>query len=281
MPIARNLGRLLSLVLLTPLLSAGGCIFVHVERHPSATHTRSHSMTFEDFSNQPLNVKTENGSIDVTQWDGDDVQIEAVIRSATQERAGITHPLAHRDEKGLHIGVEWAEGERYEAEGCSFLVKVPSASMLDLNSSNGSITARGLACPVTADTSNANVIISDAVGAVDVDTSDGSITLHDVSGPVEADTSNAQVSVTLADGCTHPIFVHTSNGAIHLSVPDDYVGLVSASTSNGSVLASTHASSMTSHGSKNNQVIRLGGAGDSAQHSKISTSNASIIVMAR
>lgn len=281
MSVTRNLGRLIGLVLLTPLLSAGGCIIVHVEKHSTAPHTRSHTLTFEDFSNQPLNVKTQNGSIDVTQWDGADVQIEAVIRSATEERAGISHPLAHRDENGLHIGVQWAEGERYGAEGCSFVVKVPSASMLDLNSSNGSITARGLACPVTADTSNASIVISDAVGAVNVDTSNGSVMLHNVSGPVEADTSNAQVSVTLADGCTHPIFVHTSNGAIHLSVPDDYVGLVTASTSNGTVLASTHASSMSSHGSRNNQVIRLGGAGDDAQHSKISTSNASITVLAR
>ncbi len=177
-----------------------------------------------------IEVATDNGSIEICQTDRTDVEIHADFRATTQERLDAASIQAQRTEDGtLRITIDWPDGRRRNAEGCSFEIAVPDAVGVELSSSNGSLTVRGLSGTAELHTSNGKVDVEDHAGPIEVHTSNGAIQSRQVAGEIDARTSNGPIDVTDAPAA---VTAHTSNAAITIRKAD---GNVDATTSNGRI----------------------------------------------
>ena len=225
------------------------------------------------FMSQPgaaLEVDTFNGAVRIERGGQEQIEISAKIRSTTQERLAATQvSVDYGSDNVVRIGVDWPIGMREKRESCSFVILVPQASGVDVETSNGRIEVMGMAGDAKVRTSNGRIEVKDHDGPVDAKTSNGRITVTDANGLVHARTSNGRITVTRPGG---PVDVETSNGAITLTVPSDFGGVITCDTSNGSIKGDmpTHATVIKS--GKGYMQADLG----EGHGAKLNTSNGSI-----
>ena len=208
----------------------------------------------------PLDVRTRNGALDIAaDASVTEVSIEASVRCGGQTQAEADERLAAttlevlRGDGNVLVIQPIFPQPRRSADAASFVVRLPDAQGIKLDTSNGAITVSGLGGSLVAatsngrievrdhtgsarlDSSNGAIVVERHAGSLVVDTSNGAIRLTDIAGSVEADTSNGGIVVSMADGQTGPVHLDSSNGGIRLEVGPAYTGEVVMSTSNGSV----------------------------------------------
>ena len=256
-------------------LPLAGCISVSTSGCSNmATVQSAGSMKVPHQSNQALRVSGDNGEISISQSSGTEVAIDATIKAQTQERADAVQVIAERGATGeLHVYTKWPEGKRRNNEGCSFVISVPDASKLAINTSNGRITVNGLAGEADLRTSNGKIIAENFSGNVRAESSNGSIELTNVLG-AHADTSNGRIEVALKDGAAGPVDLESSNGGITLRVASTFAGDVDCKTSNGGVNCDV-ASAQTISKNRSRATFRFGTGGAT---STLRTSNGGIQV---
>jgi len=162
-----------------------------------------------------------NGGVEVEGWDRDSVDVQANIgvTARTEEDAA---EIARAITVELKDGVLSADGpasRRGASWWVSFDVRVPRATNLDVESSNGPVSVAAVR------------------GRMDLRTSNGPLTLSDVAGEVRGRTSNGPVYVRLAGSRWEGegLDVSTSNGPIDLIVPADYAAHLVTGTVNGPI----------------------------------------------
>lgn len=236
----------------------------------------------------PVNIITENGSVDLARAEISDVQITAHLRAQSQERLDAASIAVVRAETGLlTVSVDWPGGLRRGNEGCDFEIRLPDAVGVDIDSSNGRIAIAGLAGPaeletsnggiditahqgeVRAHTSNGNVDAEDIKGDVKARSTNGAITLKGISGKADVSTSNGQIEIHLDDSSPGPVFADTSNGSISVTLGSAFAGRVTMRTSNGEIKVSGAEAS----GGKHNKSVVVGSGG---VESVLKTSNGRI-----
>lgn len=236
----------------------------------------------------PVSIVTENGSVDLARADISDVQITAHLRAQTQERLDATSVAVVRDAAGLlTISVDWPADLRRGNEGCDFEVRLPDASGVTVDSSNGRITLAGLAGPavlgtsngaidvtghdgeVRAHTSNGRVTIREVKGDVTARSTNGAIELSGITGKAETATSNGHIEIRLDAASPGPVYAETSNGSISVDLSPSFSGRVSMRTSNGEIKVSGAEAS----GGKHNKSVVVGSGG---VESVLKTSNGRI-----
>lgn len=247
-----------------------------------------------------MDVRTQNGSVEIRRADVPEVVISATIKARTRERVEATRVVAEPTGTGMSVRVEWPDGVRHGNEGCSLVIQTPGAGGVAVDTSNGSVTIAGLSGRAEVDTSNGAIAIADHTGDVHADTSNGAITLErvtgevvvdtsngrirlvDVGGKVRADTSNGGIVLEQAAGNACPFELTSSNGSVTVIVSDAFAGEVDASTSNGGVriLGATMV-----NGSRHSATARFacitpveGAATAAAGTSVVRTSNGSVDV---
>lgn len=115
----------------TALVAAPGCIIVADGnggswRQDTVTETRT--MTVPHVAGSSLDVRTQNGAVEVQQGDGEQVVVTATITARTSDRLAKTTVSVDRGADGtLQVRVQWPEGVRKAGEGASFIVRTPSA----------------------------------------------------------------------------------------------------------------------------------------------------------
>lgn len=157
-----------------------------------------------------LRVINKNGQVEITGWDGENVTINAVKRSVTEE-------LSKIEINGTYVGNYLNIETRYtglSAFSVDINIKVPRDVHIEsVTSSNGAI------------------LLTDTIGNVTTLTSNGAIDINNIDGYVSAETSNAHVEVKGVTGIT---YIHTSNGAITAEVADIQED-ISIETSNAAI----------------------------------------------
>ena len=107
--------------------------------------------------------------------------------------------------------------ERDRSWSVSFRLSVPTATGLDLQSTNGGIT------------------IADVKGDIDFRTTNGGVRLEGLAGAVKGRTTNGGVTVVLAgatwDGAG--LEAKSTNGGVTIMVPDGYAARLETGTTNG------------------------------------------------
>lgn len=220
-----------------------------------------------------LTVESSNGSVVVQSADsttmsivpGDtaNVTVKATLRSRadTLEKAQerVNAIVVEMVQTGDNLLLRYNSADQSldvrKYSGVSFEVTVPAQADVEVDTSNGAITIRGIEGQFNLDTSNGAIDMDDLVGVVhadtsngridvdgfrgtlDLETSNGAIDVEDVEASIDARTSNGRINfagVLMGDNND----LRTSNGAIEVKVPVDASITFDASTSIGSISTS-------------------------------------------
>jgi len=211
---------LFSIVALSTLALAG-CI---PTSEATMTETAEFDMTaaFQVSGLVNLDISSSNGQIRVEGQDTTTVSVVATLRSRgtteaeAQERVEqIEINMTQEDNRVLleyRSADQPADVRRYS--GVDFSVIVPLTADVEVDTSNGAITVRGIQGEFDLDTSNGAVDLDNLVGDINVDTSNGKITVDNVQGILNLETSNGAIDL---DDVEATIDARTSNGAIEFS----------------------------------------------------------------
>ena len=199
-----------------------------------------------------LSVEGFNGSVEVSVWDQETVDISGTKYARTQED---THDLKIEvDHSADSVSVRAIRPSlRRGNYGARFAIKVPRGVVLErvttsngairasdgagparLKTSNGHVEVRRLKGSLNAETSNGPVELDDIDGAVDVRTSNGHVRAEGIRGALDATTSNSSIHAVL-DKVDGAVRVQSSNGGIDLSLPPNTQSAVRAHTSNSGI----------------------------------------------
>lgn len=143
------------------------------------------------------------------------------------------------------------------------------AAGLNVRTSNGTMDLHDISGGVTARTSNGTVNVQNVEGEVDVVSSNGAVALSNIDGALSAKSSNGKV--TAQSAITGDWELKSSNGKIVLEVPAATDAKIKADTSSGSLKGN-----VTWDGNDDNHGTALLGKG--THEVSLSTSNGSITV---
>jgi DUF4097 and DUF4098 domain-containing protein YvlB len=257
-----------------------------------------------------LSVETFNGSVDISGWDENTVDISGVKYGPTQDLADSLKIDMENTPDAVSIRAVRPSDRRGNL-GARFTIRIPRSAILDrISSSNGAIRTMDGAGPARLRTSNGQIRVQNLKGSLDAQTSNGSVELTDIDGdanvrssnghiraerlhgsleattsnssinahveesarPVRLDTSNGSVEVTLPPRFSSDIRVGTSNSSITLRMPDEPNARVIAHTSNSSITSDFEIRMLGSF-NKNHMEGTLGAGGNLID---LGTSNGSI-----
>lgn len=253
---------ILAVVGIVILLGLVGC---DIEEFISATAgnveaVREVTETFELTGLLDLEVESSNGYVIVESAQTSSVSVVAKLRSrgdtleeAEERLDGIQLEMT---QVGNDVALRYRAADQTEDvrrhSGVSFVVTVPMLADVEVDTSNGAITVRGIEGEFNLDTSNGSMDLSDLVGVVhadtsngridvdgfagilDLKTSNGAIDIEDVEAVVNARTSNGRIDFAgVLVGDSHEL--RTSNGTIKVQVPLSAAITFDASTSIGSI----------------------------------------------
>lgn len=261
-----------------------------------------------------LSVETFNGSVEVSGWDQDTIDISGTKYGPTQDAADNLKVNIDNSPDSVSIRVV-RPSERRNNQGARFVIKVPRKAVFDrIATSNGAIRTTDGTGPTRLRTSNGQVHVNGLRGNMDIETSNGGVELLDVEGEVVAHTSNGRIhaeglrgslEATTSNGSVHaemasadrPVRVETSNGPVELTLPANYSRDIRVSTNNGPITlrlpasTSAHVIARTSNSSittdfevrmqgefnRNHMDANIGGGGGPLFD--LSTSNGNIRLM--
>jgi DUF4097 and DUF4098 domain-containing protein YvlB len=183
-----------------------------------------------------LYVENFNGSLDISGWDQDTVDISGTKYASTEGMLNALRVDIVASSDSVRIRTV-RPFERHGNMGAKYVIRVPRRTTLDrIQSSNGSIRVLDIDAQARLETSNGSVEVTNSSGPVTVRTSNGSVRASGVRGGFDATTSNGGIRVALEKVLERrPVRLSTSNGGVELSASDLQNNDVTASTSNGSI----------------------------------------------
>jgi len=206
-----------------------------------------------------LIVESFNGSVEISAWDKDTVDISGTKYARTQQWADELKIETSNTPESVSVRAirpsQWRNNQ-----GARFVIKVPSGAMLDrITTSNGSIRTIDCTGPAHLRTSNGPIRVETLRGSLDAQTSNGGIDLIDIEGDVMARSSNGHIHAEGLRGgfdartsngginarierTDHSVRAESSNGSVELTLPADLTSDVRASTSNSGITVKLPAS---------------------------------------
>jgi len=199
-----------------------------------------------------VTIETFNGSVEVSTWEQDTVDISGTKTGPSQEALDMLKVSIDNTPDSVSVRVV-RPSERRNNLGARLVIKVPRNARIDrITTSNGPIRVLDGAGPSRFRTSNAAIRVLTLNGALDAQTSNGPIEVADVAGDVTAHTSNGHVHAervagsldivssngTVTANVKRPdagVHVSTSNNSIELTLPANLSSSVRANTSNNSI----------------------------------------------
>jgi len=201
-----------------------------------------------------LSLDTFNGTVELSSWDQDTVDISGTKYGPSQTAADALRIDIANTPTSVSIRVA-RPSDFHGGRGARFRVKVPRKTVLELIStsngaiqvfggagparlrtSNGAIRVEGMDGDVDSRTSNGSVEVTDVAGEVVAHSSNGRVRLDNVRGGVQAETSNGGINAMVAaNQDVRPVRLESSNGSIDLTLPANFNSGVRASTSNAGI----------------------------------------------
>jgi DUF4097 and DUF4098 domain-containing protein YvlB len=234
-------------------------------------------------------IATHNGDVQVEGTaDGKEVEIEltktawAATVGDAERNAKQVQVLFDESEAGLRIIAE--ESTVIENTGVSLKLKVPADVLLDVESSNGNIIARGMQAGAELSSSNGDLQCTDMAPPLIAESSNGNIEWITSDGDPSPGASPLPIAIKSSNGNiivrgSFPVGEHTiesSNGSIDCYIPDESSIVLRAETSNGSV-----TSQLPNKDTNEDEAIFEGTIGDSASSKTkvtLETSNGNIAI---
>jgi len=177
-------------------------------------------------------LSNTNGSISISVWDQDSVELVAEKRvssrnAETAQEAFDELEIVINESTGrleietihpsrMHGFFDWVFGRSANAS-VRYQLKVPRQAELAVRTVNGNVTTEG------------------SGGGQELRSTNGRIEVESASRRVAAHTTNGSISVEIRDDSAPEIELGTTNGSITLKLPTDASGSIEARTVNGSV----------------------------------------------
>ncbi|MGA3096891.1 MAG: DUF4097 family beta strand repeat-containing protein [Bryobacteraceae bacterium] len=199
-----------------------------------------------------VTIESFNGSVEISGWDQNTVDISGVKSGPTQEAADTLKIEIENSPEEISVRAVRPSDRRGNL-GARFVVKIPRGARLDrivtsngsirtidgagparLRTSNGSIHVQDLAGSLDAQTSNSGVDLLNIAGDATVRTSNGHIRAEGLRGSLDANTSNAGIEAKIGE-TVKSVRLDTSNGGVDLSLPANFSSDLRVTTSNSSI----------------------------------------------
>lgn len=210
-------------------LKARGAVFatlVAMILAPSAQALNGNNVTEEFHKTVPLStsgrvsLENVNGNVEITGWDKNEVQIDAVKSARDQQRLDEAKIEVEGSGDSIQIRTRYPEGHTNDnPASVHYTVHVPAGAQLTkISLVNGSLDVSQVRGEVNANLVNGKLKAHDLAGRARLSTVNGS---SDVSYNSLANVSEVKISAV--------------NGSINLMLPASPNANVSASTTNGSI----------------------------------------------
>jgi DUF4097 and DUF4098 domain-containing protein YvlB len=193
---------------------------------PSAYAASANNVTEEFHKTVALNangrvsLENVNGNVEISGWDKDEVQIDAVKSARDQQRLDEAKIEVEGSGDAVHIRTRYPEGHTNDnPASVHYTLHVPAGAQLDkISLVNGSLQ------------------ISLVRGEVDANLVNGTLKAHDLAGRADLSTVNGSSEIhysTLTN--VSEVRISAVNGSINLVLPASPNAEISASTTNGSI----------------------------------------------
>lgn len=199
-----------------------------------------------------LSVETFNGSVEISGWDQNTVDISGTKYGPSQEEAD--HLAVNIDAAPDSVSIRVPHPTEWHGNwGARFVIKVPRGAQLDrITTSNSSIRTEDGAGPAHLKTSNGAIRVVDLRGELNAETSNGSVELEGVQGDIRAHTSNGHIRAQRVNGsldasttnsgvtadvtrADKPVRIDTSNSGVELTLPQNFSASVHIETRNAPI----------------------------------------------
>jgi hypothetical protein len=222
-----------------------------------------------------IEVENQNGSIDISGWDQNTVDISGTKYADRPERLRDLRIEVSNTPNSVSVRTT-PPSDHWGNAGVRYSIRVPRRAELErIVSSNGPISVDSIDGSARLHTSNGRIRGSGITGALDAETSNGQIALTDLGGPATVHTSNGAVELTF--DMVREVRAGTSNGAITLRLPAGAGASVHARTSNSSISSDFD---VTAHGFLSRHSLE-GTIGSGGPLLDLSTSNGAIRILRR
>jgi hypothetical protein len=200
-----------------------------------------------------LSLESFNGSVEITTWDQNTVDISGTKYARTQEEANTIRVDVQHGADYVTVRASRPPIIRHGSFGVKMVIKAPKGTIYDrittsngairaydgtgpsrLKSSNGRVEVQHMRGGLSVETSNGPIEITDQDGSVDARSSNGHIKIEGLRGALDASTSNSSIKAAF-DRVGDSVRVGSSNGPIELSLPPSASCPVRAHTSNSSI----------------------------------------------
>jgi DUF4097 and DUF4098 domain-containing protein YvlB len=246
--------QILTVTLAAGLFGLAGCDIDDLDIVGSERSSQDFHYSYPMQPGGRLSVENFNGSIEITGWDQETVDISGSKYARTPELRDALKVEVEHSADSVYIRTV-RPSDRRGNMGAKYIIKVPKRTTLDriassngairtldiegparLKTSNGAVRAENLQGNLDAQTSNGGIDVQNLEGSATLHTSNGRVHAEDVRGSFEAETSNGGISVRLTKPTAgRPIKLETSNGGIELTVDALNQNEIRANTSNGGI----------------------------------------------
>lgn len=176
--------------------------------------------TYPAAANVNVSLSNINGDVQITAWDRNEVQLDAVKTARTEERLKEAEIRVDASQSSIHIQTHYPEHRNNnDPAAVQYELHVPRNARLDkIELVNGRL--------------NIDAVKGEVRGA----SVNGSVTGRGLTGDVDLSTVNGSVSSELLDlGNAHHVKLSSVNGHVEIAMPKDANAHLSANTVSGSI----------------------------------------------
>jgi hypothetical protein len=192
-------------------------------------------MSYKLEPGQRVSVENSNGSIEISGWDKNEVDISGERYAPTEDYLKLLKVDVQASAIAVRIRTikPARSGWTGPTGGVKYLIRVPRQTILDrVESTNGSLRVEDVQGNALLRSTNGAIRLYRAQGSYDVVTTNGSIEFSVHTGDVKARTTNGGIR---AETLTGNLSAETTNGSIHARVVGAATQPMRLETTNGGI----------------------------------------------
>ncbi|MFC1539080.1 DUF4097 domain-containing protein [Candidatus Latescibacterota bacterium] len=185
---------------------------------------------------ETVSVQSINGTVDVSSWNKDVVDVYAVkkTRYGRDKLDDVEIVISTND--GLVIETEHLT--KNPRVSVNYTIKLPKNINLALaKSTNGAIEVDGVSGDAVIRSTNGQIQIDNVNGIIDAQTTNGKISIENTRGLKQARTTNGSINVEITELPDTDVEIKTTNGSVDMYLPEDLNADLELRTNNGRIRA--------------------------------------------
>lgn len=179
--------------------------------------------SFDVSSDAKFKLENINGKVNITAWNKDVIQVNAVVTAKNQDDRDRIHIDMDQNNQGVHVETRYDKGGswgNHSSGKVEYTINVPvDAELSAIDLVNGSLVIEGVKGEIKAELVNGSIKASGLTSSSEINSVNGSIKVY--YQDVSRDLKNIQLE--------------TVNGSIKLYLPEDINASVDVDTMHGSI----------------------------------------------